>query len=116
MGETVEVELDSQKFEAELADNLLSRARGLSFRSEGKMLFVFPRAGKPGIDMMFLSVPLQLIFLDEDKRAVDVRRAEPWTFDPRTWRLYRPSQPAKYLLESTEFLDVSGGERLDFEI
>ncbi|MFB6214188.1 MAG: DUF192 domain-containing protein [Candidatus Nanohaloarchaea archaeon] len=116
MGRKIELYLKGEVFEAELADNFLSRARGMSFRTEGKMLFRFPRESKPYIDMMFLSVPLQLVFLDAGKEVVEVQRAEPWSFDPRTWKLYRPSQPARYLLESTELLDVEVGESLEFEI
>ncbi|MFB6190017.1 MAG: DUF192 domain-containing protein [Candidatus Nanohaloarchaea archaeon] len=112
----VEIQLPSGKVEAELADSVVARARGLSFRSEGKMLFRFPRTGKPVIDMMFLSVPLQLVFLDAEKKVVDVQRAEPWTFHPGTWKLYTPSEEARYLLESTEFLNVEEGDELEFEI
>lgn len=112
-----EVQLPSgRSVEADVADNTLSRAKGMSFRSKGKVLFVFPRAGKPAIDMMFLSVPLQLIFLDREKKVVDVQRAEPWKLDPRTWRLYTPRQESNYLLESAEFLEVEEGDRLEFEI
>lgn len=112
----VEIKVDGRKFEAEVADSFLSRAKGMSFRSDGKMLFRFPRELKPAIDMMFLSVPLQLVFLNAEKEVVDVQRAEPWTLDPRTWRLYRPSEPVKYLLESTEFLELEEGDKPDFEI
>jgi uncharacterized membrane protein (UPF0127 family) len=113
----VEVQMPSgHSVEAELADTALSRAKGMSFRSEGKMLFRFPRTGKPVIDMMFLSVPLQLIFMDHEKKVVDVQSAEPWTFDPRTWEVYTPKQESKYLLESAEFLDVEEGDKLKFEI
>lgn len=116
MPREVEVELGENTFKAELADTPLARAKGLSFRSEGKMLFRFPRPGRPAIDMMFLSVPLQLVFLDQEKRVVDVQRAEPWSLDPRTWKVYRPGEKSKYLLESSEFLDVEVGDRLEFEI
>ncbi len=110
------IEFRDETLEAVLADSFLSRAKGMSFRSEGKMLFRFPRESRPMIDMMFLSVPLQLVFLDEDKRVVDIQEAEPWSLDPRTWKLYRPSEPSKYLLESTDFLDIEEGDRLEFEI
>lgn len=113
---TVQLTHRGNSYEAELSDNLLSRAKGMSFRTEGRMLFVFPRESRPAIDMMLVSVPLQLVFLNSAKEVVDIQRADPWTFDPRTWRLYRPSQKVKYLLESTDFLDVEKGERLEFEI
>ncbi|MFB6147370.1 MAG: DUF192 domain-containing protein [Candidatus Nanohaloarchaea archaeon] len=112
----VDIRYGDREFEAELADSVVSRAKGLSFRTEGKMLFRFERETLPAIDMMFLSVPLLLVFMDADKRVVDVQQAEPWTLDPRSWKLYVPEKRSKYLLESTEFLEVKEGEKLEFEI
>lgn len=113
--EKIEIDTGGEKVEAEVADTLLSKSKGLSFRSEGKMLFVFS-LGKPLIDMMFLSKPLFLYFLDGEKRVVDVQRAEPWGWNPKTWRLYRPEKKSKYLLESFENLELEEGETLEFEI
>lgn len=112
----VEVEIGREKIEAELATSLLEKTKGMGFRKEGKMLFVFSSDTRARIDMMFLSVPLQLIFQDSEKKVIDVQRAEPWSLDPRTWRLYYPGKPYRYLLESTEFLDVEKDDHLKFEI
>lgn len=113
---TVEIKSEGFEAEAELANNFLKKSWGLSLRSEGKMLFVFSRPRRPAIDMMLLSVPLQLIWVDGEKKVVEVEKAEPWGKDPRTWKLYRPEKPSKYLLESTEFLEVEKGDKLEFEI
>lgn len=114
--DTVEVQLEGKKFEAELADTLLKRSWGLSRRSQGKMLFVFLRSGRPGIDMMLVPEPLYLYFLDGEKEVVDVQRAEPWNLDPRTWKVYRPEKDSKYLLESFEELDIEKGDELGFDL
>ncbi len=107
---------DSKKVEAELADTLLSKSWGLSRRSSGKMLFVFSRLRRPAIDMMLVPEPLHMYFLNEEKEVVDVQYAEPWTFDPRTWSIYRPEQDSKFLLESFEDLGLQEGDRLDFSL
>jgi uncharacterized membrane protein (UPF0127 family) len=113
----VEVSLtDSGSVEAELADSLLKKSWGLSRRTEGKMLFVFMKPGRPAIDMMLVSEPLNLYFLDEEKQVVDVCRAEPWTLNPRSWRLYRPKKDSKYLLESFEDLGLEEGDSVDFSL
>ncbi|MDY6776871.1 MAG: DUF192 domain-containing protein, partial [Candidatus Nanohaloarchaea archaeon] len=109
----IEVELPDGKIEAELADSFFERTVGLSGRSGGKMLFVFPRETRTRVDMMLLSEPLHLYFLDSDRNVIGVQRAEPWSWDPRTWRLYSPSEPYRYLLESFEELDVEEGDSME---
>ncbi len=108
MSQVIEIDLGHRIIEAELADDPVSKARGMRFRSEGKMLFSFYER-KPVIDMMFVPVPLQLVFLDSEKKVVDIQEAKPWRF-------YRPGEPARYLLESTEPLELEEGDRLEFEI
>lgn len=100
--------------EVEVAENMISRARGLSLRSEGKMLFKFPRPTRAKIDMMLLSRPLHLYFMDEDKEVIEVQKAEPWSWNPRTWKLYSPGSPYSYLLESFEDLGLQEGDEIDF--
>lgn len=108
------VELNGRKLEVEVASNIFERMKGLSFREEGKMLFKFPQKVRAGLDMAFLSIPLQMIFLNSDKEVLEVQRAEPWTFDPKTWKIYRPEEPYKYVLESSEFLEVTPGDKINF--
>lgn len=110
----VRIESDKESFEAEVADNFLSRGRGLSFRNSGKMLFVFGRDTSSSIDMMFLSKPLHLYFLNSEKEVIEVQKAQPWGWDPRTWELYSPSERYRYLLESFEPLGLEKGDKLYF--
>ena len=112
----IEVEASGEIFEAELADSLLRKSWGLSMRKTGKMLFVFSSSGRPPIDMMLVQRPLNLYFLDDEKKVVDAREAEPWSFDPRTWKIYRPEQDSKYLLESFEDLGLEEGDSVEFDV
>lgn len=114
MVKKVEIESGGDKFDAEVAESILAKSIGLSFRSSGKMLFSFTGLGRPPIDMMLVPEPLNLYFLDEDKQVVDVQYAEPWGLNPRTWRIYRPEQNSKFLLESFEDLDLEEGDTLEF--
>jgi len=116
MTDSIEIEASKEKFKAELADNILKKSWGLSMRNKGKMFFVFSRPGRPPIDMMLVQTPLHLYFLDESGEVIDRQYAEPWTLDPRTWRLYRPSVDAKYLLESFEQLDIEEGDKVSFDL
>lgn len=104
------------EFDAELADTVFKQVKGLSFRSSGKMLFVFSSPTGANIDMMFLSRPLHLYFMNPEKEVIDVQRAEPWGLDPRSWKLYSPDRRYQYLLESFEELGLEEGEQVEFEL
>lgn len=112
----MEIKIGEEKFEAELADNIYKRARGLAFRKKGKMLFNFPRETRAKIDMMLLSKPLYLYFLNSEKEVINVQKAEPWSFNPKTWKLYSPERPYRYLLESFEDLGLEEGNQVEFDL
>lgn len=116
MKNEINIEVSGKIFKVELAVSLLKKSWGLSMRKNGKMLFNFSSPGRPPIDMMLVQRPLNLYFLDEEKKVVDVQYAEPWTFDPRTWKIYRPSEASKYLLESFEDLELEEGHEIDFQL
>lgn len=110
----IEIPEKDMSFQVETAEGLLEKMWGLSFRRTGKMLFIFDSSGRPMIDMMLVQKPLNLYFADSDRNIIDIRRAEPWTLDPRTWRTYRPAESSKYLLESFEDLGLDIGDELVF--
>ena len=112
----IEITCGENSFTAEVAETIFQRMKGLSFRGNGKMLFVFARDTAAKIDMMFLSEPLYLYFMDENRKIFEVQKAEPWTKNPRTWKLYSPERPYRYLLESFEPLDVEEGDSLKFDL
>ncbi|MFB6115750.1 MAG: DUF192 domain-containing protein [Candidatus Nanohalobium sp.] len=108
------LQVNGRELTVEVADTLYTRAKGLSFRGEGKMLFKFESDTAARIDMMLLSKPLYLYFMDGSGEVIDVQKAEPWSFDPRTWKTYSPGRPYRFLLESFEELDVSEGDVFEF--
>lgn len=112
MSEEVDITAENTDFKAEVADTFLKRSWGLSFRTEGKMLFKFPSDTKANIDMMLLSESLWLYFLNSDKEVINIQKAEPWSMNPRTWCLYSPDEPYRYLIESFEKLEIEEGEEV----
>jgi uncharacterized protein len=77
------------------------RLRGFMFRCRLKpgeaLLFVNPRESiaDAAIHMLFVGMPLGVVWLDGERRVVDTVVAKPWR--PH----YAPSQPAKYFLEGS---------------
>jgi len=97
-------------------DTFGRRLRGLMFRRRLEpgeaYLFVYPNEGvvAASVHMLFVFFPISLVWLDAERRVVDVRLARP--FFP--W--YAPRQAARYLIEGVpELLDhVQVGDRLEF--
>jgi uncharacterized membrane protein (UPF0127 family) len=90
--------------EAEVADSARKKARGLMFRDSlpenHGLLMVFPNEGNHRIWMLGMRFPLDLIFLDSDRRVIGLYESvKPMGLDPRTWRTYGPSSPASYVIE-----------------
>ena len=89
----------SHAVDAEVAASDPARTRGLMWRSElpeGKgMLFIFARQEVRSFWMRNTLIPLDLIFIAEDKKIVGiVRQAEPKTTSPRGVKA-----PSLYVLE-----------------
>lgn len=98
------LKIKNTNFLVEVADTWWKRAKGLMFREKlppmHGLLIEFPEPGKWGIWMLFMRFPLDLIFLDEKMQVVDAKaNIPPVSLNPRTWKIYKPRKPAKYVLE-----------------
>jgi uncharacterized membrane protein (UPF0127 family) len=91
--------------EVEIAESGMGKAKGLMFRKElpeGRALvMIFGKEGKQGVWMPFMRFPIDVIFLDSGKRVVGVHEnVKPMGFHPRTWKVYYPEKPARYVIET----------------
>ncbi len=72
----VTVKIGKATVNAELADNEFKQMRGLMFREslpkDGGMLFDFAREGEHGIWMMNMSMPIDVVWMDKEKRVTKV--------------------------------------------
>ena len=89
-------------FSVELAQSLDERGRGLMFRESldenSGMLFVFPESGKHTFWMKNTLIPLDMIWIDENKRVTHIEsNVPPCMADP--CQTYTPSSDSLYVLE-----------------
>jgi len=108
----------------EVADSLGKRMRGLMFRDSlgrnSALLMVFEGEGKYGIWMFGMQFAIDIVFIDMEKRIVDIEHsARPIGLNPKTWKIYRPKKPCAYVLElpagTAERTGTEIGDVLDFE-
>lgn len=82
----------------ELANNFLSRALGLMFRTKLEdnkgMLFVFDKEDYYSLWMLFTFIPLEAIFISADKKIIDIVQLQSHDLTAKA-----SSVPAKYILE-----------------
>jgi uncharacterized membrane protein (UPF0127 family) len=96
--------IDTLALTVTVADDPRERAQGLSNTDslgelEGK-LFIFDSAGYPGMWMKDMRYPIDIIFIGNDLRIVDI--AENVT--PETYPLtFSPREPARFVLETNAY-------------
>lgn len=105
---------EGEEYDVDIADSVLEKFLGMRFRDEGKMIFNFGKSVRARIDMFLVPTDLYLYFLDEQKRVIQTQKAEKYSLNPATWSFYRPEVSYSYLLESSEDLGLSQGDRLEF--
>ncbi len=110
-----------QCYKVSVAKTEKARAEGLSGRrkmSEDRgMLFVFDESGKHRFWMKGMNFPLDIIWLDKDKKIVAMQEnAAPCTANCAT---LTPAKDSKYVLEvnagEIKKINLSIGETIDFQ-
>jgi uncharacterized membrane protein (UPF0127 family) len=95
----VEAQIGSRKFTLEVADTPDKQTKGLMFRrelpsSEG-MIFIYESEKINSMWMKNTYIPLDMIFLDKDKKVVGIlENVPPLTLDSR-----RVDKPSRYVIE-----------------
>jgi len=96
------MKIKKEKKEIEISDcyikrlSLLGMARGLMFRKKEKspiLLFEFNKCTKEPIHSFFVFFPFVAIWLDKDKKVIDIRKVKSFKFG------IPPSRKFRYLIE-----------------
>ncbi len=100
-----------------VAKSILEKARGLMFRRKVDYALLIPFIGEPRkttIHSFFVFFDFHAVFLDEEKRVVDIKK----NISPFKGGI-TPDKPAKYVLEipkgEIDIEELSIGERLEIE-
>ncbi len=94
----------------EIADTDSERVRGLSGREKLEnidgLLFVFPTSNRHAIWMKDMEFPIDIIWIDEDLKVIDItKNATPDSYPA----VYRPISSARYAIETNiHFSDTFG--------
>lgn len=120
------VQIGENSFDVEVAKTSPDRAKGLSGRqslSPGEgMLFVFDRDDRFSFWMKNTLIPLDLVWIDKDKKVADItHNAEPGAGIPDSQlRIYKPATPVRYVLEvlggQARVRDIKIGQAVEFTV
>lgn len=101
ISKTTIIHIGEVPLEVEVADTEEERTLGLSGRDSlgdiDGLLFIFDEPGFHGVWMRDMRFPIDVIWIGEDLRIVDITRG----LAPESYpRIFEPDQPAKYALET----------------
>jgi len=113
-----EVIIGENKFEVEVADDMVKRSRGLSGREElGEkegMLFVYEIAGSPGFWMKEMNFPIDIIWIKNGKVLGFEEKMTPESYKEK--KIFYPPEKIKMILEVragiVEKLNIKEGEEI----
>ena len=108
----MKIKIGKKTIEADVADNTVKRAMGLSLCEKKNMFFPMPYKSKWSLWMFMVKYPIQMIFIDENKVIVDIKKGVPITSDPKTWKTYSPEKSCKYILETPFNIKMKIGDKL----
>lgn len=114
--------INGKKIKVEIADSELEREKGLMYRESldenSGMLFIFPDSKTRGFWMKNTLIPLDILFIDDSLKIVDIKTAIPCYSEPCA--IYTSNLPAKYVLEVnsgfSKHNNLSIGERIGIVI
>ena len=95
-----DISINGKRLHAIMADSFIKQMIGLMFRpnlkKDGCMLFVFNRKARHGIWMRNMRFPIDIMWLDADKKVIHSVESAP----PGSARVYMPDKDSKYVLET----------------
>ncbi|MDB5176652.1 MAG: hypothetical protein JWN75_320 [Candidatus Saccharibacteria bacterium] len=113
--------LKNQTYQLTIARTEADREQGLSdtesLPADHAMLFVFPTISKPGIWMKDMNYPIDIVWLDTDKKVVyTVVGAQPSSYP----KIFQTDKDSRYVIElpagTIEKTGIHRGDKADFDV
>jgi len=100
----------------EFAKTILKQALGLMFRrsipSDYAMIFILKKPSNVNVHMLFVFFPIDIIFLNEEKKVCHFSRLKPWVG-------FKAIKNIKYLLEmkagTVDRFNLTVGGQIEFD-
>lgn len=96
-----QVQINDETYFLEIAKSREQRLHGLMFRrdldSRNGMLFIYPKSAKHQIWMKNTLIELNVLWIDETGKVLDIQRLEPCQLNPCV--SYGINKPSKYIIE-----------------
>lgn len=112
----MKIKLKNSVIEADIADNFWKRLIGLSFSKKKNMFFTMSFENRWSFWMFGVRHNLKMIFIDSNKRVIDIKEAEPLSLNLKTWKTYIPREPCKYVLETPFDLKIKIDDKIDWQL
>ena len=104
--------------DVEFAEGIISQSKGLMFRKSiakrYALVFILPSPRSVSVHMLFVFFPIDVIFLDTDKKILATARLKPWI------GLKQSPKKTKYIVEmhsgSIERCKLIPGENLSIDL
>ncbi|KZX11602.1 DUF192 domain-containing protein [Methanobrevibacter curvatus] len=99
------------------ANSFLKRFKGLMFKSkiENGIVLKIPKSkykNRSSIHMFFMKQPLDIIFLDKNKKVFEMTSLKPW-------QTYTPKKPARFIIElkkdTIKENNINLNDKIDFK-
>ncbi len=76
-----------------VCNSSLSKAKGLMFSGKKTLVFIFGEERRISIHMFFVFFPIDILFLDKNRRVIEIKR------ELKPFEVYRSRKCAKYFIE-----------------
>lgn len=101
----------AHKISARVLKGTCAKARGMMCRKNPvNLIFEFSKEKKIPLHMWFVRFPIDVYFLDKDKKIVEVKK----NFGP--WRCYKPKNKAQFVVETgADIYSFKVGEEIEWD-